>query len=175
MTVESVYVNGITLLYGISSRFNMRIRYWRLTTEDLFRATYPLERANHWEIKCLQGEYEHFGIFWYKYGTPYDKEPIHGLAIYYNDIPKNKVDELIEMLHDSFGGEILRRQSRVFLNGSKEFTDPEEIAKLAVDIGDRFKGPVEITIEFEEISNIDRQENLIKLPSSKLLEIPGLS
>jgi hypothetical protein len=74
----------------------MRIRYWRLTTEDLFQATYPLERANHWEIKCLQGEYEHFGIFWYKYGTPYDKEPIHGLAIYYNDIPKNKVDELID-------------------------------------------------------------------------------
>jgi hypothetical protein len=152
----------------------MRIRYWRLTTEDLLQATYPLERANHWEIKCLQGEYEHFGIFWYKYGTPYDKEPIHGLAIYYNDVPKNKVDELIEMLHDSFGGEILRRQSRVFLNGSKEFTDPLEIAKLAVDIGVRFKGPVEITLEFEEISNADRQENIIKLPSSKLLEIPGL-
>jgi hypothetical protein len=62
----------------------------------------------------------------------------------------------------------------VFLNGSKEFTDPEEIAKLAVDIGDRFKGPVEITLEFEEISNADRQEDIIKLPSSKLLEIPGL-
>jgi hypothetical protein len=152
----------------------MRVRYWRLTTEDLFQATYPLERANHWEIKCLQGEYEHFGIFWYKYGTPYDKEPIHGLAIYHNDVPKNKVDELTKMLHDRFGGEILRRQSRVFLNGSKEFKDPQEIAKLAIDIGDRFKGPVEITIEFEEISNADRQENLIKLPSSKLLEIPGL-
>jgi hypothetical protein len=62
----------------------------------------------------------------------------------------------------------------VFLNGSKEFTDPQEIAKLAIDIGDRFKGPVEITVEFEEISNADRQENIIKLPSSKLLEIPGL-
>jgi hypothetical protein len=153
---------------------NMRIRYWRLTIEDLFVATYPLERANHWEIKCLQGEYEHFGVFWYRYGTPYDKEPVHGLAIYYNDVPKNIVDELIEMLHDNFGGEILRRQSRVFLNGSKEFTAPHEIAKLANEISKRFKGPVEITIEFEEISKDDRQENLINLPSSKLLEIPGL-
>ena len=91
----------------------MRIRYWRLTIKDLFLATYPLERANHWEIKCLQGEYEHFGVFWFRYGTPYDKEPVHGLALYYNDIPQNKVDELIEMLHNSFGGEIfgVKRES----------------------------------------------------------------
>lgn len=152
----------------------MRIRYWRLTVDDLDLATYPLERVNHWEIKCLQGEYEHFGIFWFRYGTPYDKEPVHGLAIYYNDVPMKKVDELIEMLQNSFGGDILRRQSRVFLNGSNEFTDPQGIAKLANDISERFKGPVEITIEFEEISEDDRQENLINLPTSKLLEIPGL-
>ena len=152
----------------------MRIRYWRLTIKDLFLASYPLERANHWEIKCLQGEYEHFGVFWFRYGTPYDKESVHGLALYYNDIPQNKVDELIDMLHNSFGGEILRRQARVFFNGSKEFADPQEIAKLANDINDRFNGPVEITMEFEGISKDDGQENLINLPSSKLLEIPEL-
>jgi hypothetical protein len=45
---------------------------------------------------------------------------------------------------------------------------------LANDISERFKGPVEITIEFEKISKDDRQEDLIKLPHSKLLEIPGL-
>jgi hypothetical protein len=122
----------------------------------------------------LQGEYEHFGVFWFRYGTPYDKEPVHGLAIYYNDVPRNKIDELIDMLHNSFGGEILRRQNRVFLNGSKEFAGPQEIAKLARDISERFKGPVEITIEFEHIPKDDRQENLINLPPSKLLEIPGL-
>ena len=152
----------------------MRIRYWGLTIEDLFLATYPLERANHWEIKCLQGEYEHFGVFWFRYGTPYDKEPVYGLAIYYNDVQKDKINELVEMLHNRFGGEILLRQNRVFLNGSKEFTDPREIANLANDISERFKGPVEITIEFEKISKDDRQEDLIKLPHSKLLEIPGL-
>jgi hypothetical protein len=152
----------------------MRIRYWGLTIEDLLLATYPLERANHWEIKCHQGEYEHFGVFWFRFGTPYDKEPVYGLATYYNDVQKDKINELTEMLHTRFGGEILHRQNRVFLNGSKEFTDPREIAKLANDISERFRGPVEITIEFEKISKDDRQENLIKLPQSKLLEIPGL-
>ena len=152
----------------------MRIRYWGLTIEDLLLATYPLERANHWEIKCYQGEYEHFGVFWFRFGTPYDKEPVYGLATYYNDVQKDKINELTEMLHTRFGGEILHRQNRVFLNGSKEFTDPREIAKLANDISERFRGPVEITIEFEKISKDDRQENLIKLPQSKLLEIPGL-
>jgi hypothetical protein len=122
----------------------------------------------------MQGDYEHFGVFWFRYGTPYDKGPVHGLAIYYNDVPQKKVDELIEMLHNNFGGEILRRQARVFLNGSKEFTDPREIAKLANDISERFKGPVEITMEFEEISKDDGQENHINLPPSKSLEIPGL-
>ena len=68
----------------------------------------------------------------------------------------------------------MRRQARVFFNGSKEFADPQEIAKLASDISDRFKGPVEITMEFEGISKDDGQENLINLPSSKLLEIPEL-
>src|SRR2546428_5000191 len=40
----------------------------------LFRS-YPPDKANHWEIKCMQGEYQHFGVFWYRYGTPFDKEP----------------------------------------------------------------------------------------------------
>ena len=152
----------------------MRIRYWRLTIGDLLLATYPLEKANHWEIKCLQGEHEHFGVFWFRYGTPYDKEPVHGLAFYYNDVPRDKVEELIEMLSSRFGGEIMYRQTRVFLNGSREFADPREIAKLATDIAERFNGPVEITIEFEDISKDDKQENLINLPPAKLLEIPGL-
>lgn len=156
------------------AEFSMRIRYWRLTIEDMSRATYPLEKANHWEIKCLLGEYEQFGVFWFKYGTPYDKEPVHGLSIYYNDVPQDKIDDLIAMLHGRFGGEILKRQNRTFLNGSREFIDPKEIAKLASEISERFKGPVEITIEFEKIPKDNEQVGIINLPSAKLLEIPGL-
>src|SRR5215207_2504876 len=57
---------------------NMRVRYWRLSITEVLHAAYPAEKANHWDIKCMQGEYEHFGVFWYRYGTPFDKEPVHG-------------------------------------------------------------------------------------------------
>ena len=71
----------------------MRVRYWRLAVNDLLNSTYPQEKANHWEIKCLQGEYEHFGVFWFRYGTPFDKELINGICFYYNDIPQEKIKE----------------------------------------------------------------------------------
>ena len=45
----------------------MRVRYWRLSLNDLRDGTYPIDNVNHWEIKCLQGEHEHFGVFWYRY------------------------------------------------------------------------------------------------------------
>jgi len=51
-----------------------------LTIPEILHARYPLDKINHWEIKCLYGEHEHFGIFWYKYGTPFDKEPVHGIC-----------------------------------------------------------------------------------------------
>jgi hypothetical protein len=72
----------------------MRVRYWRLSITDVLNATYPAEKANHWDIKCMQGEYEHFGVFWYRYGTPFDKEPVHGLCFYYNDVPRKIIDDL---------------------------------------------------------------------------------
>jgi len=78
----------------------MRVRYWRLSVNDLLNSTYPQEKVNHWEIKCLQGEYEHFGVFWFRYGTPFDKELINGISFYYNDISQEKVKELQSHLAD---------------------------------------------------------------------------
>jgi hypothetical protein len=109
----------------------MRIRYWHLTIPEILNARYPLDKVNHWEIKCLYGEHEHFGIFWYKYGTPFDKEPVHGICFYYNEIPENIIKELTNYLVAKFGGKILRRQSRVFLEGSKEINDSYNISQLA--------------------------------------------
>jgi hypothetical protein len=153
----------------------MRVRYWRLSVEDMMKARYPPERAIHWEIKCIQGEYKHFGVFWFKYGTPYDKEPTHGLSAYYNDISQKKIEELIEMIHSKFGGDVLRRQTRVFFQGSKEITEAHEIGNLAAEISARFGGPVEITVEFDGIFKGDQNRILINLPASKLLEVPGIS
>ena len=108
----------------------MRLRYWRLAAEDVLEATYPPEKANHWEIKCMQGEYQHFGVFWYRYGTPFDKEPVHGICFYYNEIPDEATQKLTDFLKNKFGGTPVRRKTRVFFQGSQEFADAKSIGKL---------------------------------------------
>src|ERR687887_106044 len=125
------------------------------------------------EITCMFGEYQHFGIFWFKYGTPYDKEPVHGLCFYYNEIPRKTIQEMIDFLQSRFGGKILYRQTRVFFQGSKEFADPKSIGILANELSLRFNAPVEITIEFEKITQQEQEENTLNLPSSKALPIVG--
>jgi hypothetical protein len=152
---------------------NMRVRYWRLGITDFLSANYPPEKANHWEIKCMQGEYEHFGVFWYRYGTPFDKEPVHGICFYHNDIPKKTVEELTSFLHGKFGGEVLYRQSRVFLQGSKEFADPKSVGVLANDLSLKFNAPVELNVEFEKITKEEVDSEVFKLPASKALPIVG--
>ena len=152
----------------------MRIRYWRLTIPEILNARYPLDKVNHWEIKCLYGEHEHFGIFWYKYGTPFDKEPVHGICFYYNEIPENIIKELTNYLVAKFGGKILRRQSRVFLEGSKEINDSYNISQLANEISLKFSIPVEITLEFEKVTKEEVDDNSFNFPQKKALPIVGI-
>jgi len=152
----------------------MRIRYWHLTIPEILNARYPLDKVNHWEIKCLYGEHEHFGIFWYKYGTPFDKEPVHGICFYYNEIPENIIKELTNYLVAKFGGKILRRQSRVFLEGSKEINDSYNISQLANEISLKFLIPVEITLEFEKVTKEEVDDNSFNFPQKKALPIVGI-
>jgi hypothetical protein len=152
----------------------MRIRYWHLTIPEILNARYPLDKVNHWEIKCLYGEHEHFGIFWYKYGTPFDKEPVHGICFYYNEIPENIIKELTNYLVAKFSGKILRRQSRVFLEGSKEINDSYNISQLANEISLKFSIPVEITLEFEKVTKEEVDDNSFNFPQKKALPIVGI-
>jgi hypothetical protein len=152
----------------------MRIRYWHLTIPEILNAKYPLDKVNHWEIKCLYGEHEHFGIFWYKYGTPFDKEPVHGICFYYNEIPENIIKELTNYLVAKFDGKILRRQSRVFLEGSKEINDSYNISQLANEISLKFSIPVEITLEFEKVTKEEVDDNSFNFPQKKALPIVGI-
>lgn len=152
----------------------MRIRYWHLTITEILNARYPLDKVNHWEIKCLYGEHEHFGIFWYKYGTPFDKEPVHGICFYYNEIPENIIKELLNYLGTKFGGKILRRQSRVFLEGSTEINDSNNIGQLANEISLKFSIPVEITVEFERVTKEEVDDNSFNFPQKKALPIVGI-
>ena len=152
----------------------MRIRYWHLTISEILNARYPLDKVNHWEIKCLYGEHEHFGIFWYKYGTPFDKEPVHGICFYYNEIPENIIKELLNYLVTKFGGKVLRRQSRVFLEGSTEINDSNNIGQLANEISLKFSIPVEITVEFERVTKEEIDDNSFNFPQKKALPIVGI-
>jgi hypothetical protein len=152
----------------------MRIRYWHLTISEILNAGYPIDKLNHWEIKCLYGDHEHFGIFWYKYGTPFDKEPVHGICFYYNEIPENIIKELTNYLVAKFSGKILRRQSRVFLEGSKEINDSSNIGQLANEISLKFSIPVEITLEFEKVTKEEIDDNSFNFPEKKALPIVGI-
>jgi hypothetical protein len=152
----------------------MRIRYWHLTISEILNARYPIDKVNHWEIKCLYGDHEHFGIFWYKYGTPFDKEPVHGICFYYNEIPENIIKELTHYLVGKFSGQILRRQTRVFLEGSKEINDSSNIGQLANEISLKFSIPVEITLEFEKVTKEEVDDNSFNFPQKKALPIVGI-
>lgn len=151
----------------------MRLRYWRLAAEDILEATYPPEKVNHWEIKCMQGEYQHFGVFWFRYGTPFDKEPVHGICFYYNEIPEVSIQKLLNFLESKFGGTPIRRKTRVFLKGSQEFSDPKSIAILAKEMGTKFNAPTEITIEFEKVTQQEQEQNAFNMPPKKSLPIVG--
>lgn len=151
----------------------MRVRYWHLNIQETIESKYPLDKINHWEIKCLCGEYQHFGVFWFKYGTPLDKEPVYGICLYYNEIDQKTVEELIRYLNERFGGKTLFRQTRVFLNGSKIIFDPTSLGRLANDLSLKFNSPVEITIELEKVSEEDIKENKFCFPSKKALPIVG--
>ena len=152
----------------------MRLRYWHLTISEIFNAKYPNDKVNHWEIKCLYGEHEHFGIYWYKYGTPFDKEPVHGICFYYNEIPEKIIKELTDYLVSKFSGKILSRQSRVFLEGSKEIYDSYHIGHLANEISLKFSIPVEITLEFEKLTKEEIDDNSFNFPEKKALPIVGI-
>lgn len=151
----------------------MRIRYWRLDITEVLKANYPVEKVNHWDIKCTIDEYQQFGVFWFKYGTPYDKEPIHGICFYYNEIPQQTVLDLVDFLKSKLGGKVLYKQTRVFLQDSKEFADSQFIGKLATELSLKFNVTIEITIEFEKVTEKEKVENSLDLPSNKALPIVG--
>ena len=81
---------------------------------------------------------------------------------------------MIEYLSSNFGGKILRRQTRVFLEGSKEVFDPNAIGRLANEISLKFSIPVEITLEFEKITKEEIDNNRFNFPSKKALPIVGI-
>jgi hypothetical protein len=149
-----------------------RLRYWKLTIEDLRKAQYDPKKVLIWEIKCTKDEQgTHFGVFCYRNGTPWDYTSIHGIVFYHNQITQEEVDRITKFLKDRFGGEPVEKSSRVFLKNSRETYQAKEIADLAVQLGDTFEASTELTVELENFSVPEQEQS--NLPSSKILPIPG--
>jgi hypothetical protein len=83
------------------------------------------------------------------------------------------VQAITDFLQSKFGGKVLYRKTRVFLQGSNEFSDPKAIGNLAHEISLKFNAPIEITIEFEKVTKEEQDQNIFKLPSNKMLPIVG--
>lgn len=149
-----------------------RLRYWKLTVEDLRKAQFDPKKVLIWEIKCtMDDQGTHFGVFCYRNGTPWDYASIHGIVFYHNQIVQEEVNRITKFLKDKFGGEPAEKSSRVFLKNSREIYQPKEIADLAVQLGDTFEVSTELTVELENFSVPEQEQS--NLPSSKILPVPG--
>ena len=83
------------------------------------------------------------------------------------------MQDLTQFLQSKFGGKVLYRQTRVFLQGSKEFADNKSVGMLANELSLKFNAPVELTVEFEKVEKDEVEQESFKLPASKALPIPG--
>jgi hypothetical protein len=149
-----------------------RCRYWHLSIEDLKKVTYDPKKVLVWEIKCAKDDSgAHFGVFIYRNGTPWDYKEIKGIVFYYNMIPRDEVQKILEFLKSKFGGDPKEKGERIFLVDSREIYLPNDIASLATEIGNKFETSVEISVELENFTPQEQEQS--NFPSSKLLPIPG--
>lgn len=149
-----------------------RLRYWKLTVDDLKKAQYDPNKVLVWEIKCNKDDKGAvFGVFCYRNGTPWDYTSIPGIVFYHNMIDGDEINRITKFLKDKFGGEPAEKGSRIFLKGSRSTYDPKEIAELAVQIGTTFEVSTELTVELENLTTSEQEQS--NLPSSKILPIPG--
>lgn len=151
-----------------------RHRYWKLTADEISKATYDQNKVLNWEIKGVKEPEDQaifIGVFLYRNGTPIDYTPTKGIVFYHNNVEKPEVDEVTKFLKDRFGGEHKEKGSRIFLVGSKEIYSGQDIGRLAKEMESKFKLKATISIEFQDITEEERKKS--GLADAKLLPIPG--
>jgi len=151
-----------------------RMRYWKLTIEEVEKLSYNESKVLNWEIKCTretEEDAEFVGVFLYKNGTPKDYETIKGITYYHNNIDRKELPEITKFLKNKFGGKDVEKGERVFLEGSKEIYSGKEISELAKELESKINAKAVITIEFQDISEQEQKD--AGLPEAKLLPIPS--
>jgi hypothetical protein len=150
-----------------------KFRYWKLTHDDVGKLTYESSKILNWEIKCIREpevEAQFIGVFLYRNGTPHDYESKKGIVYYYNNIDRGELPAITKFLKNKFGGNVMEKGERVFLEDSKEIYGPNEIANLAKELESELNVNSIISMELHDTT----QEQLKEwgFPEAKLLPIP---
>ena len=152
----------------------VRLRYWKITADELEKITYPADKLLNWDIKCTRDPEEEarfVGVFMYRNGAALDYTPVKVIVYYHNNISCDEFPSITKFLKDKFGGEEMEKSERVFLKDSKEIFGALEIAALAKELEEFLKANAIITLEFQDLTEDAAKE--AGLPEAKLLPIPG--
>ena len=152
----------------------VRVRYWKLTSDEVKKLTHDTDKILNWEIKGVKEpevDAKFIGIFLYRNGTPYNYETINGIVYYHNNIDRKELPDITKFLKNLFGGEVVEKGDRIFLKNSKEIYSGKEIGKLAEVCDAEFNTKSVISIELTDTTQDKLKE--WGYPASKLLPIPG--
>jgi len=150
-----------------------RMRYWKITSEELGEYKYDESKLLNWEIKCVrepESEARFIGVFMYRNGTAYDYESVKGICYFHNNIDRKELPSITSFLQGKFNGKEMEKGERVFLKDSKEIYSAKDISNLAKEMETKFNTKAIISLEFEGITAEQLKEG--GLPEAKLLPIP---
>ncbi|HJM79080.1 MAG TPA: hypothetical protein QF656_00875 [Nitrosopumilus sp.] len=150
-----------------------RMRYWKITSDEIENFNYDESKLLNWEIKCIrepEDEAHFIGVFLYKNGAAYDYESVNGICYFHNNIDRKELPEITKFLQNKFNGKEMEKGDRIFLKDSDEIYSGKEIGKLAKDMESKFNVKAIISLEFEDISAEALKES--GMPEAKLLPIP---
>ncbi len=150
-----------------------RMRYWKLTSDEMGDLKYDESKLLNWEIKCIrepEDEAHFIGVFMYRNGTAYDYESVKGICFFYNNIDLEEVPKITKFLQKKYNGNELEKGDRILLKGSDEIYSSQDIGQLAKDMESEFNTKAVISLEFEGITQEELKES--GMPEAKLLPIP---
>ena len=150
-----------------------RMRYWKITAEELASYSYDESNLLNWEIKCVrepEDEAIFIGVFMYRKGTAYDYESVKGICYFHNNIDRKELSSITSFLQGKFNGKEMEKGDRIFLKDSKEIYSAKDISDLAKEMESKFNTKAIISLEFEGITAEQLKE--AGLPEAKLLPIP---
>ena len=150
-----------------------RMRYWKITSEEMNDFNYDETKLLNWEIKCVrepEDEAHFIGVFMYRNGTAYDYESVKGICYFHNNIDRKELPEITKFLQGKFNGKEMEKGDRIFLKDSDEIYSSKDIGALAKDMESKFNTTAIISLEFEDISAEALKES--GMPEAKLLPIP---